>query len=117
MPLDVEGRYVSGVWWRHIPHRAWVAYRPDPAPDNRWQHGDVVEGFYVADEEGTAWAEWYRSLAEFGVPPMRQMPRNMWRWEVSTEVANLRYRRSSPPSRTRAPIAPPVVAASISRGW
>jgi RES domain-containing protein len=52
----------------------------------------VVEGFYLADEEGTAWAEWYRLLAEFGVPPMRQMPRNMWRWEVDTEVADLSTR-------------------------
>ena len=100
MPLDIDGRYVSGVWWRHIPHRGRLVYRPDPVPDNRWQHGDVVEGFYLADEEETAWAEWYRSLAEFGVPPMRQMPRNMWRWQVGTEVADLSTRGRLGPGRT-----------------
>jgi RES domain-containing protein len=47
------------------------------------------KGFYLADSNETAWAEWYRALAELAVPPRRQMPRNMWRWEVSVEVADL----------------------------
>jgi hypothetical protein len=35
------------------------------------------------------WAEWYRHLAEGGVPPGRQMPRALWTWEVDVAVANL----------------------------
>jgi RES domain-containing protein len=48
-----------------------------------------VEGFYLADSDETVWAEWYRALAELGVPPRRQMPRNMWRWRVSVDIADL----------------------------
>jgi RES domain-containing protein len=50
----------------------------------------VVEGFYLADSEETVWAEWYRALAERGIPPMRQLPRDLWRFEVHLEgVADL----------------------------
>jgi RES domain-containing protein len=49
----------------------------------RWQHGDVVEGLYFADAPETAWAEWYRWLAEAGIPPMHALPRDLWRWEVA----------------------------------
>jgi RES domain-containing protein len=49
-----------------------------------------VEGFYLAADEETTWAEWYRALAELAVPPMRQMPRDLWRFEVDLEdVADL----------------------------
>jgi RES domain-containing protein len=90
--LNVDAVAVRGTWYRHIPHRGRLSHRPDPAPDGRWQRGAVVEGFYLADSEATAWAEWYRQLAEYGIPPMRQIPRNLWRWEVSVRVANLRTR-------------------------
>ncbi len=89
MALDVDAIVVSGAWWRHIPHRGRVYHRPDPPADGRWQHGATIEGFYLANDPATAWAEWYRALAELGIPPMRQMPRNLWRWGVSLEVANL----------------------------
>ncbi len=36
------------------------------------------------------WAEWYRALAEFAIPPERQMPRDLWRWQLDVEgVADL----------------------------
>ena len=58
--------------------------------DGRWQRGEVVEGFYLAADEQTAWAEWYRALAELAVPPMRQMPRDLWRFRIELEgVADL----------------------------
>lgn len=41
-----------------------------------------MEGFYLADRPDTAWAEWYRALAELAVAPMRQMPRDLWSYEV-----------------------------------
>jgi RES domain-containing protein len=49
----------------------------------------VVDALYLADGEATVWAEWYRHLAEAGVPPGRQMPRALWTWEVDVRVANL----------------------------
>jgi RES domain-containing protein len=45
---------------------------------------------YFADAEDTAWAEWYRALAELAIPPDRRMPRDLWRWEIDvTEVVDL----------------------------
>lgn len=55
---------------------------PDPA-DNRWQRGSVVDALYFADSEETAWAEWYRYLAEVGLAPQQALPRDLWRWEIS----------------------------------
>lgn len=62
-----------------------------PPPDNRWQHGTVIEALYLASDEATVWAEWYRHLAETGIPPNRQMPRDLWTWAVDPglEVADL----------------------------
>jgi RES domain-containing protein len=65
-----------------LPHR-------DPPPDNRWQRGSVVDALYLADSEETLWAEWYRYLAEAGIPPTRAMPRSLWTWEVDLAVADL----------------------------
>lgn len=65
-------------------------FRPEHPADGRWQRGAVVEGFYLAGDERTAWGEWYRALAELGVPPMRQMPRDLWRFDVRLDgVADL----------------------------
>ena len=36
------------------------------------------------------WAEWYRHLAERGVPPLMQLPRDVWRCRVDgLQVADL----------------------------
>lgn len=62
---------------------------PDPVPNARWQRGEVVGGLYLADSAGTAWAEWYRALAERGLPPREA--RDLWRLEVDVAgVADLR---------------------------
>jgi hypothetical protein len=64
--------------------------RPAPAPNNRWQRGTVVDALYLADGEQTLWAEWYRSLAEAGLPPLQQLPRDVWRYRPrGLEVADL----------------------------
>jgi RES domain-containing protein len=50
----------------------------------------VVRGFYLADSEATAWAEWYRHGAELGVPPHSRLPRIMRQFEVDLDdVADL----------------------------
>jgi RES domain-containing protein len=78
------------VWFRHTRPGAdfWLA--PEPPPDGRWQRGEVVRAIYVADSEETAWAEWYRALAERALPPDRGFPRNLWQVRVTLErIADL----------------------------
>lgn len=89
--MDVDPTAITGVWYRHIPARADVHYQPPHPSDNRWQRGSVVEALYFADSEQTAWAEWYRYLAEAGMPPQQGLPRDLWRWEITMpNVADLR---------------------------
>ena len=86
----VEPASVRGAFFRHIPAGGEPLFRPEHPSDGRWQRGSVVEGFYLAGDERTVWAEWYRVLAELAVPPMRQMPRDLWRFDVRLEgVADL----------------------------
>jgi hypothetical protein len=88
--LDVDATSVSGIWFRHIPAGADVFYEPPDPANNRWQRGSVVEGLYFADSEETAWAEWYRYLAEASLPPHQGLPRDLWRWEIALpNVADL----------------------------
>lgn len=88
--MNVRHTSVRGVFFRHVPVDGEPLFRPEHPADGRWQRGGVVEGFYLAGDEETAWAEWYRALAELAMPPMRQMPRDLWRFEVDLgEVADL----------------------------
>jgi RES domain-containing protein len=73
-----------------VPAGADPTRRPDPPGENRWQHGDIVDALYLADSEACAWAEWYRHLAETGLPPLVALPRDLWHYQVtSLEVADL----------------------------
>lgn len=88
--MDVDATALSGTWLRHIPAGGDVYYKPPHPADNRWQRGHVVEALYFADDEQTLWAEWYRYLAEAGLPPQQGLPRDLWRWEIAlSEVADL----------------------------
>lgn len=88
--MDVDPTALSGIWWRQIPAGDDVYYEPPDPADNRWQRGEVVEALYFADSEETVWAEWYRYLAEAGLPPEQGLPRDLWRWEISLpDVADL----------------------------
>lgn len=88
--MDVDAIAVAGIWWRQTPHGGDPLFRADPPSDGRRQRGERVGGLYFADGEQTTWAEWYRALAEFAIPPERQMPRDLWRWQVDAEeVADL----------------------------
>jgi hypothetical protein len=88
--LDVDSTPLTGIWFRHIPAGGDAYYQPPHPADNRWQRGAVVEALYFADSEHTAWAEWYRYLAEAALPPKQGLPRDLWRWEIALpEVADL----------------------------
>lgn len=100
---DVDPVTVTGTWWRHVPAGAdplWQA--PHPA-GGRWQRGDVVAAVYLADEPDTAWAEWYRALAEVALPPDESLPRDLWACRVDLTVADL----STPARLRRVGLEPP----------
>jgi len=87
--LDVTALVVRGRWIKHTYPGSPPLPNRDPPPDNRWQRGDVADALYLADSEETAWAEWYRHLAERAIPPLAQIPRELWAWQVDVEVADL----------------------------
>lgn len=73
-----------------MPHGADPRLRPSPPDDSRWQRGEVVDALYLAEDEPTLWAEWYRHLAERGFSPSRRLPRDVWRYRVrDLQVADL----------------------------
>jgi RES domain-containing protein len=80
---------VRGRWFRHGRRGARALPRRDPPPDSRWQRGSVVDALYLASDEATVWAEWYRHLAEAGLPPNQQLPRALWTWAVDVQVADI----------------------------
>ena len=90
MALDIDAVRLDGVYFRHVPRGAAPLIGPEPPRDGRWQRGEIVGAVYLADSVATAWAEWYRVLAELALPPARALPRDLWRIEVSLErVADL----------------------------
>lgn len=89
MALDVDERRVRGIWFKHArPGTGPLPYR-NPAPDNRWQRGAFVDAVYLADTVETVWAEWYRHLAEAGLPPASMLPVELWRWRIDVRLADL----------------------------
>jgi len=91
MAVDIATVRLAGRWWRQLPAGLDPVRRPDPPRDARWQRGEVVDAVYLADSPETAWAEWYRWLAESGLPPRAGLPRDLWRVEVELDgVADLR---------------------------
>jgi hypothetical protein len=124
--LDVDSAPQSGSWWRHIPAGGDALYEPADPADNRWQRGSVIQALYFADTEETMWAEWYRYLAELGLPPRQGLPRDVWRWEiVLPDVADLtddgrlaRVGLPSPrPTRLQWPIFQPIGEQLHAEGW
>ena len=88
--MPVEPIALAGVWYRQIPAGGDPLYRPPDPGDSRWQRGSVVEAVYFAESEPTAWAEWYRALAEAALPPGQGLPRDLWRWRIKLpRVADL----------------------------
>ncbi len=106
MSGEVPAIAVRGRWLKHAYAGSPALPEREPPPDSRWQRGEVVDAIYLADSEDTVWAEWYRHLAERAIPPLAQMPRELWAWEVDVEVADL--------SSRRAPLDPKVACCASS---
>jgi len=102
--LSVAALAVCGRWIKHTYPDSPPLPEREPPPDNRWQRGEVVDALYLADTEETAWAEWYRHLAERMIPPLAQMPRELWTWHVDIEVADL----STPKQLAAVGLRPPA---------
>jgi RES domain-containing protein len=74
---------------RAAPFRAARPRRRTHRHDGRWQRGEAVRALYLADESATAIAEWYRLLAERGLPPARAIPHDHHIWEIHLELVDL----------------------------
>lgn len=87
---NFESRRITGTWFRHV--RAGGSPLAGAAwggANGRWQRGEVADGLYLVESQDTAVAEWFRSLAEVGLPPRAALPRDLWRVEVDLVVADL----------------------------
>jgi RES domain-containing protein len=81
---------LGGVWYRHVRGGGDPLGLPAGDAQGRWQRAREIGALYLADNPDTAWGEFYRGLAEHGIPPALRMPRDLWRYEVAlTEVADL----------------------------
>lgn len=87
--MDVDGIRVRGEWIRHAPHHSELLGRAAEPTDGRWQRGEIVRALYLADETDTAIAEWYRFLAERGLPPSQAIPHDHHIWRLDLELADL----------------------------
>jgi RES domain-containing protein len=123
--ISVDSVAVSGEWIRHAPHRSDLLGRATDSTDGRGQRGEVVRGLYLADDSATAVAEWYRYLAERGLPPSAAIPHDHHIWRVEITLADLSTSErlaavGLPPPRPRRRSWPPYqqVAETLWRdGW
>jgi RES domain-containing protein len=123
--LAVDPAHADGEWIRHAPHRSDLLGRAATPTDGRWQHGAVVPGLYLAQDTATAAAEWYRFLAELGIPPSRAVPHDHHVWRLNLELADLSSARQLasvglPPPRPGRATWPPyqdVGEALWREGW
>ena len=89
MTLALDAVHAGGEWIRHAPHRSDLLGRAATPTDGRWQRGEHVPGLYLAEDTATAVAEWYRFLAELGIPPGRAVPHDHHVWRLDLELADL----------------------------
>jgi len=103
--LAVDPVHAGGEWARHAPHRSDLLGRAATPTDGRWQRGEHVPGLYLAEDTATAVAEWYRFLAELGIPPGRAVPHDHHLGDWTSNSPTSAARGSSPASayRHRAP--------------
>jgi RES domain-containing protein len=83
---------IAGIWARQTHPQVRGGEASGAAA--RWQSARWPAA-YLSENEETAWAEFYRALAEAGVGPSDRMPRVMHRLTVELErVADLRTEKA-----------------------
>jgi RES domain-containing protein len=96
---------VKGMWFRHV-HAGVGGLAVSRGRDGGRFNAPGQPALYLADSEPTAWAEWYRWLAEWAQSPADHLPRDLYRIAVElTEVADLRTmavrQQAAAPARMR----------------
>lgn len=93
--LELAWVPIEGIWVRHAYAGPEVARHVYPhGRPGRWQTERVL-ATYLADREPTAWAEFYRFMAERETPPEDAMPQDLFRVRVELErVADLRTEKA-----------------------
>ena len=73
--------HVGGTWTRHVPAGGEaLSTRRRGTPGRFHRPGEIA--LYLADGPETAWAEWYRALAERAQAPNDDVPRDVHRISV-----------------------------------
>ena len=75
---------VTGTWSRHVLAGA-DGLAPSRSANGGRFNAPGQPALYLADTDGTAWAEWYRWLAEWGELPANHLPRYLYRIIVDLE--------------------------------
>lgn len=96
---------VEGTWFRHVYAGVDGLALSHGGNGGRF-NPPGLPALYLADSEPTAWAEWYRWLAEWTRSPAEHLPRDLYRVTVRlTAVADLRTlaarERAAAPGRMR----------------
>ena len=79
---------ITSTWVRHLPDGI-APLATSKRAQGRF-HRTGTPTVYLAEDEATMWAEWYRALAEQATLPDEALPRLLWRYEVELErVADL----------------------------
>lgn len=96
---------VEGTWFRHVYAGVDGLALSRGGNGGRFNPPDLP-ALYLADSEPTAWAEWYRWLAEWSRSPAEHLPRDLYRVAVElTAAGDLRTmatrQRAAAPGRMR----------------
>jgi RES domain-containing protein len=102
-PVDLVP--VEGTWFRHVYAGVDGLALSRGGNGGRFNTPELP-ALYLADSEPTAWAEWYRWLAEWTRSPAEHLPRDLYRVTVElTAAADLRTgaarERAAAPGRMR----------------
>ena len=102
---------ITGTWSRHVLAGA-DGLAASRGPNGGRFNGPDRPALYLADDDATAWAEWYRWLAEWGQSPADHLPRDLYR--ITVDLAHV-VDASSATARTT--LGLPIRMRPSSRQW
>jgi hypothetical protein len=90
MSLDIARVPVSGTWVRHVPAGGEALRTGKRGTPGRFHRPGEIALYLAARSRPTAWAEWYRALAERAQEPNEDVPRDLFRVSVNlSEVVDV----------------------------